>query len=165
MVSYRRWSLAFFSGCLLILLAAVWDNFAPLPLGGQAAYVIINGNSMEPGFHLGDLVIVRPERSYAVGDEVSYRDADLGRYVFHRIVGQDLERYILKGDHNTWIDSYHPTNAEVVGKAWIHLPGFGKAIQWLRTPIVLAAIAGASGAIAMVVLLVQPNKKKAWKNR
>jgi signal peptidase I len=165
MISYRRWSLAFFSGCLLVLLAAVWDNFAPLPLGGMAAYVIINGNSMEPGFHLGDLVIVRPAQSYTVGDEVSYWDADLGRYVFHRIVGQDLERYILKGDHNPWIDSYHPTNAEVVGKLWIHLPGIGKVIQWLRTPVILAVIAGVSGAVAMVVLLVQPNKKKARKNR
>jgi len=165
MVSYRRWSLSFFSGCLLVLLAAVWDNFAPLQLGGQAAYVIINGNSMEPGFHSGDLVIVQPASSYNIGDEVAYRDADLGKYVFHRIVGQDLERYVLKGDHNSWIDSYHPTNAEVVGKLWIHQPGLGKVIEWLRTPIVLAVIAGGSGAIVMVVLLVQPKKNRARKNR
>lgn len=161
MNSFQRWSLTFFSGCLLVVLAAVWDNFAPLPLGGQASYVIINGNSMEPGFHLGDLVVVRPALSYEVGDEVTYRDADLGRYVFHRIIGQDLDRYILKGDNNTWTDSYHPTAGEIVGKIWIHLPGFGKVITWLRTPWILAVMIGAIGGTGMAILFIRPREKRA----
>ncbi len=37
------------------------------PVGGQAAYITINGNSMEPSFHLGDLAIVRRESVYQIG--------------------------------------------------------------------------------------------------
>ena len=165
MDTYRRWSLAFFSSFLVVLLAAAWDILAPLPLGGQSVYVIINGNSMEPGFHLGDLVVVQPALSYNIGDEVAYRDAVLGRYVFHRIIGQDLERYVLKGDNNAWTDSYHPAASEILGKAWIQLRGFGTAIQWLRTPLVLAAVVAAIGGTLMAVLIVRPKEKRARKKR
>jgi signal peptidase I len=165
MNNYRRWFFAFISGLLLVLLATVWDIFAPLPLGGQASYVIVNGNSMEPGFHLGDLVIVHSAPSYAIGDEVVYRDADLKRYVFHRIVGQDLDHFLLQGDNNTWVDSYHPTAGEILGKDWINLPGVGKAITWLRTPTILAVIVALIGTIFMVVIFILPKEKRGRKIR
>jgi signal peptidase I len=163
MNNFRRWSLAFVASGLLILLAAVWAVFAPTPTGGQATYVIVNGNSMEPGFHLGDLVIVRSARSYNIGDEVAYWDADLGRYVFHRIVGENLDRFILKGDNNAWTDSYQPTMDEIVGKVWISLPSVGKAFQWLRTPIILAVFAGVFVSLALAVMLITPKKKRVRK--
>jgi signal peptidase len=156
MNNYHRWCLSFFSGGLLVLLAVIWANFAPLSLGGQAGYVIVNGNSMEPAYHLGDLVIIRPALVYAVGEVVAYRDAALNRYVIHRIIGENLDRYILKGDHNTWIDSYQPTAGEILGTEWIHLPRLGQAIMWLRTPIILTTIVSALGATFMVSLTIRP---------
>ena len=60
MTSYRRWSTAITSAIWLVLTAAIWIAFAPIQMGGSLAYVIVNGNSMEPNFHIGDLVIVRP---------------------------------------------------------------------------------------------------------
>lgn len=55
----------------LVLLAAVWLALAPAQFGGSAAYVIVNGNSMEPTFHRGDLVIVRAADEYKVGEIVT----------------------------------------------------------------------------------------------
>jgi signal peptidase I len=164
MNNFQRWSLAFIAGGLLVFLAAAWAFFAPVPIGGQATYVIINGSSMEPNFHLGDLEIVRAAQSYNIGDEVTYWDADLNRYVFHRIVGEHLNHYILKGDNNAWTDSYQPTTDEILGKAWIYVPDIGKSIQWLRTPWVLAVFVGAGVCIVMVILFVQPRKKKVTKS-
>jgi hypothetical protein len=36
---------------MVVSLAAIWIAFAPLNIGGQASYIMVNGNSMEPGFH------------------------------------------------------------------------------------------------------------------
>ena len=115
---------------------------------------------MEPGYHLGDLVIVRPQLDYDIGDAVAYRDLDLGRIVFHRIVKQDVDGYILKGDHNSWVDSYHPISGQILGKAWIHLPGIGKAVAWLRTPIVLTAIVSLTAGTLLVGWFIQPKRRR-----
>jgi signal peptidase I len=158
MAAYWRWVSAFLTGCSLICVAAAWMVFAPIPLGGQVAYVMINGNSMEPIFHTGDLMIVHQVSNYQVGDIVAYLDAKLGRYVFHRIIGQHLDHYIFKGDHNTWIDSYQPTASELIGKEWIYLPQAGKAILWLRTPISLALIVGILVFIVLALAIRSKNK-------
>ncbi len=166
MSAYRRWRQAVLAAFLLVLIATGWIVFAPLQVGGQSAYVIVTGNSMEPGFHLGDLVIVRQASVYQVGDIVAYRNAELRRYVFHRIIGQDLDRFILKGDNNTWTDSYRPTQEELVGKLWIHLPGIGKVVQWLRLPINMVLMAGTLGCIVMTgVLTKQPKYRKNKKKK
>ncbi|MBI2332579.1 MAG: S24 family peptidase, partial [Chloroflexi bacterium] len=55
---------------LLFFLFAFWFIFAPVQLGGPLTYVIVNGNSMEPGYLLGDLVLVREEAAYGLGDAV-----------------------------------------------------------------------------------------------
>lgn len=132
---------------------------APTQLGGQVSYVIVDGNSMETKFHLGDLLLVRKASAYQIGDAVTYHNAELGRPVFHRIVNSNLERFVLKGDHNTWFDSYQPTSEEIVGKLWVHIPRLGKAIEWLRLPIHLAIAIGLLGGSLMSNMLIQPSKR------
>ncbi len=58
MSSHKRWWQAILAAFLIVIVITAWVLFVPLQLGGQAAYVIVTGNSMEPGFHLGDLVVV-----------------------------------------------------------------------------------------------------------
>jgi signal peptidase I len=153
MNSYRRWSQAVLTAFLLVLTMVAWIVFAPLQVGGQASYVIIRGISMEPGFHEGDLVIVHEAANYQVGDIVAYRNAELHGNVFHRIIGLNLDRFLFKGDNNSWIDSYYPTQEELIGKLWIDIPNAGKVVQWLRTPINMAIIAGGVGTILMVSMM------------
>ena len=54
-----RWINTVSSALLLVGMATAWIIFAPMQFGGQVAYVIVNGNSMEPLYQPGDLVIVR----------------------------------------------------------------------------------------------------------
>ena len=162
---YRRWWQAVAAAFLLVLIVIAWIVFAPLQVGGQAAYVIVTGNSMEPGFHLGDLVIVRQTSVYQAGDIAAYHNAELRSYVFHRIIGLDLDRFIFKGDNNTWTDSYRPTREELIGKLWIHLPGIGKAVQWARLPINMALMAGVTGGILTTVLLMGRSKRGRRKSK
>ena len=148
----------------LIVIFIAWLLLAPTQLGGQVSYVIVDGNSMEKGFHLGDLVLIRKASTYQIGDAVTYQNAELGRYVFHRIVNLNLDHFQLKGDNNTWFDSYQPNQAEIVGKLWVHIPKLGKAIEWLRQPINLAIAIALLGGSLMSNMLIQPAKQGKSKN-
>ncbi len=150
----------------LALLAGIWLMFAPIPLGGQTAYVIISGNSMEPIFHFGDLAIVRHETTYQIGEIVTYHNTELGKNVIHRIIGLEQAHFILKGDNNSWIDSYQPTQDEIIGKLWIFVPGIGKAIEWFRIPINMALIIAIMGGVLMTSALTnQPQGGKSKKTK
>jgi signal peptidase I len=147
------------SATALVLAGAVWALFAPQQFGGRAGYVIITGNSMEPGFQNRDLVIVRRDPPYAVGDIVAFQDADLGRSVFHRILARDGLRFVMKGDNNGWVDSYSPSEAEIIGRSWITLAGLGEQILWLRLPLNMALAAALVGAGLMVVVRARPRTR------
>jgi signal peptidase I len=166
MKTYGRRSLDVFTIISLVLMAIGWFLLAPVQMGGQATYVIISGNSMEPGFHLGDLVIVQQAPVYQVGDIVTYWNAELAHNVIHRIIGFETGHFILQGDNNSWIDSYRPTQDEIVGKLLIHIPTLGKAIEWARIPINMAVITAAMGGILMASTFTGPPQRgKNVKNK
>lgn len=88
---------------------------------------------MEPTFHYGDLALIREADNYEVGDIVTYSQPEIGT-IFHRIIAIDNGHYILKGDNNTWEDSYKPQVSEILGKYWFFIPSAGKFFQKLRSP-------------------------------
>jgi len=140
------------SALTVVLVAVAWVLFAPPQLGGQTSYVILNGNSMEPGMKRGDLAIVREAGSYEVGDVVTYRHPQIGP-VIHRIIARDGARYVLQGDNNDFIDPYRPMPDEVVGELWVHIPGVGSWLARFRQPVYMAgllfvAFIGLGGAAA-----------------
>lgn len=135
----RRVIVSFSSAITVVLVVLAWVLFAPPQLGGQTSYVIVNGNSMEPGMHRGDLAIVREAGSYQVGDVVTYRHPQIGP-VIHRIIGRDGARYVFQGDHNDFVDSYHPADQELVGELWIHVPAVGSWLARFHSPWYMAGL-------------------------
>lgn len=111
-------------------------------LTGSVSFVTTYGSSMEPGFHGGDLAVVRPADSYEVGDVVAYRSRLLDTVVMHRVTARDGDRYVFKGDNNEWLDHDKPTQRELVGKLWWRVPKGGAALTWTaaRWPLVTAGI-------------------------
>lgn len=160
MKTSRRRSFVLTVAFTLLVLFLFWITLAPKQLGGWVTYVIVDGNSMEPDFRRGDLALVRTEPVYSAGDAVVYRDPQLDSYVFHRIVGMELDRFILQGDNNSWLDSYQPVQDEIVGRLWLHVPKLGKAIQWMRAPLHAALVAGLLGAILMLDMIPNSSQRK-----
>src|SRR4051794_40541491 len=146
---HTRWIAKLATLLFLLLLGAAWVAFAPTQFGGQAAYVIVNGNSMEPLYHRGDLVIIRAQPDYQVGDIVTYRHPQIGP-VIHRIIGRAAEYFVFKGDHNNFIDPYRPVRSELIGTSWIYLPSVGNILMQLRAPLNMAILAAVAGVIIMV---------------
>ncbi len=156
----QRWSSIVFNLILFVGLVVVWIAFAPAKLGGQASYVMVNGISMEPNYHTGDLVIVRKAQTYQVGDVVTYRDAEMGTYVIHRIIGIEQGKFVIKGDNNSWVDAYHPNPDEIVGKQWVYAPKAGITMQWLRRPLNLSLTVLLLGGVLMTNMISKPPKGK-----
>ncbi len=162
---YRRWSKPLSSALWLVVTIAIWIAFAPIQAGGQAAYIVVIGKSMEPNFHLGDLIIVQHDSNYKIGDTVAYKNAQLNNNVFHRIIGIENHRYVMKGDNNSWIDTYQPSPEEVIGKLWIYLPGVGKVIQRIRTPLNMALIVGVLAGLVLFSSLKEKPKGNKRMNK
>ena len=124
----------------LALCASAWFFLAPPTVGGSTTYVFTDGTSMQPNFHTGDLVLVRPRSTYRVGDVVAYNNHMLGTVVLHRIVGRDGARYRFKGDNNNFVDPEHPTRDQLIGALWLHVPGAAKRLGPLRRPATIALL-------------------------
>lgn len=140
------------SAFTVVVVLTAWVLFAPPQLGGQTSYVIVNGNSMEPAMQRGDLAIVRKADRYEIGDVVTYRHPQIGP-VIHRVIGRDGARYVFQGDHNSFIDGYHPTQEELIGKLWIHVPSVGSWLTRFQSPVYMfgllfVAFIGLGGATA-----------------
>ena len=154
MLSRGRWTLTTITGILMAAFA--WFILAPLQLGGRVSYIILSGNSMEPGFHLGDLVLARAASEYQIGDIVAYRHPDIG-VVFHRIIARNGEFFTLKGDHNTWEDSFSPEKQDILGKYWFFLPKAGNWISSLRAPFPMVLLSLGIG-IAFVWIITESDR-------
>jgi signal peptidase I len=148
----------------LLLILGLVPVFWPASLGGQVSYVMVSGSSMEPGMHDGDLVAVRSKAGYDIGETIAYRipegDAGTGNLVIHRIVGGDgTSGYVTQGDNRDSTDLWLPTDADVLGAQWVHIPSGGNAMVAMRAPIPLAAAAAA----VTVVLVLWPSPKSRRK--
>jgi signal peptidase len=139
---------------LAVMLFAGWFVLLrPTTLGGPASYVLVTGCSMCPTYSPGDLIVTTHHDSYSVGQIVAYRvpapDPAAGHIVIHRIVGVSKDGYTMRGDHNSWPDPWHPTAHDVVGTAWLRVPGAGGVLQQVRSPALLAAL-GATVAFCVI---------------
>ena len=136
----------------------------PQSLGGRVAYVMVSGHSMEPTMHLGDLVILRAQSAYHVGEIVAYHvpagEVGAGATVIHRIVGGNARTgFTTRGDHNTYTDPWHPHTTDIVGTRWTLVPGAGNTFARLRGPLPLATFAAIMAALASYELL-KPRPRK-----
>lgn len=131
-------------------LAAGWVLLAPPALGGKTIYSFTYGTSMLPLLEKGDLVVVRKTSSFKVGDVALYENLDLKRHVLHRVLRVDGDRYTLQGDNNDFVDTFQPSQQEMLGTLWFSVGGVGNAGEWLAQP----AHAGiAAGIVALLSLL------------
>jgi signal peptidase I len=147
------------AGACVALLAVGWYLFAPSQLGGRSAYVTTTGTSMEPLLHAGDLVLVRTATGYHVGDVVAYHNPDIDEVVLHRIVGIDGDRFVMKGDNNSWLDSYQPAEPDMIGTMAGHVPAIGRPLGAVRTPW------GMSAVVSMAALGIVGGRRRARRNQ
>jgi signal peptidase I len=151
----RAWEIA--SIVLVVAACVLWAMFLrPQVLGGKAGYVLVSGQSMEPRYHTGDMVLVERHSSYRIGEIIAYRvpkgDPMAGAQVIHRIIGGNGTRgFVVQGDNRTGADTWRPKNGDIVGSETLLLPQAVIVLQFLRSPLLLGLLAA---AFVFVYLLV-----------
>jgi signal peptidase I len=139
-----------------------WAQFLrPEALGGNAGYVLVSGQSMEPRYHTGDMVMVLRRSGYHTGDVIAYRvpkgDPMAGAQVIHRIIGGNAKKgFVVQGDNRSAPDVWHPKQGDVVGSQVLRIPNAVAVLQWLRSPLLLALLA----ASFVFVRMLGRNKKE-----
>jgi len=136
----------------------------PTSLGGPATYVVIRGDSMLPGYHSGDLVVLRATEAYGPGDAIGYRvpagEVGAGQIVVHRIISGDGRLgFTMEGDNNPAPDPWYPTGGDVAGRVWLLLPGLGRLIVIAHQPAVAGALA--VSILVVAVLARRPARRPA----
>ena len=138
------------------LVVAGW----PAVLGGVTTCADVQGHSMDPTYHEGDMIIARKTNTVNVGDIVVYKVPPgyphSGVDVVHRVAGGSLDGgLIMRGDHNPVDDPSHPTRDDVIGVVKVHVPWVGHVLRVLRTPAFLAA-----SFIGLILELVWPRRTR-----
>ena len=132
---------------VVVVLVVFWAQYLrPQSLGGNAGYVLVSGQSMEPRYHTGDLVLVEKRASYHPGQVIAYRvpkgDAMAGAQVIHRIIGGDAAHgFVVRGDNRTAPDVWRPRPRDIVGAKVLRIPNAIVVLQYLRAPVFLALLA------------------------
>jgi len=103
----------------------------PLPLVMGFGNAVIISGSMEPNINIGDMVIVRRQNDYEVGDIVAYRS---NTPITHRIVEKTPGGYHTQGDANNAPDP-EIEKSRVIGKVVAVIPKIGNVIFFLQEPL------------------------------
>ena len=143
---------------LILIVVALW----PASLGGVTGFTVVQGQSMEPTYVTGDVVMTLQHQSYDVGNVISYvvpegQPGEGGR-VIHRItenIGtEDDPQYLTQGDNNAELDPWVIAPEDIVGHALGHIPGLGRVLGTNSYPLIIA------GAAAVIVLIfLWPSRK------
>ena len=140
----------------LLLAAAVFLLGLPL-LAGTAVYpvAIVDGNSMYPSLHNGDLVFFSSAPGqvrngtiivFVQGQSgVSSLDSLLKPVVIHRVIGIGQEPngvayYQTQGDNNQAPDPFVTDSPSVLGVPALVVPYAGVPVQFLKTPYGLVSL-------------------------
>jgi signal peptidase len=143
-----------------LILAVVWLVW-PQSMHGAVAYIGVDGHSMDGTYANGDLIVVRKQPSYQVGDIVTYKipkgEFGAGANVIHRITGGNgTTGFTTQGDNRTIADPWHPRTADVVGHSELRVPGGARYFLALSKPIPLG---GLCAALTVFVMLWPKSEK------
>lgn len=140
----------------LYLFAAqvIYKNQLPKLLG--MAQIIVVSGSMEPAIQIGDLLVIKEKDRYEDGDIITYRSGQ--SLITHRVISVEGTGLVTQGDANNVADA-PITLSQVEGKMLLRIPGLGRAILFLKTPIgILMALA--SGFVLIAISIIADRKKK-----
>ncbi|MDX6217986.1 MAG: signal peptidase [Frankiales bacterium] len=158
----RRVLKALGTGLILALVWLVW----PQSMHGRVAYISVDGHSMDGTYANGDLIVVRKQPSYNIGDIVTYRipkgEFGAGANVIHRITGGNgTTGFTTQGDNRNIPDPWHPRTADIVGHSELRVPGGARYFLALSKPIPLGGLC----AGLTVLVMLWPKSEKAVPRR
>lgn len=109
------------------------SNDSIISVNGYYIFEVATG-SMVPELEIGDYILVHKESDYSIGDVITYENN--GSYITHRIIKQEDDTIITKGDANTLIDEAIEIS-QVKGKYVKKVNFFKKIYLLLTNPLII----------------------------
>ncbi len=136
---------------ILLMTVAVLTFLAPH--FGWRVDTVFSG-SMEPELKVGGVAVTRPVEAgdIKVGDIITFHSPLSEKVTSHRVIAVDDDsssHFQTKGDANEDADPFVVPAQNVVGKVCFHIPYFGYAAQFVRTPLGLLLTLCLPGLIIM----------------
>ncbi len=129
--------------------------------------LIVETGSMNGTIDEGDFIVIHKEKTYRLGEIVTYIHKGEKVPTTHRIVNYDSEgNFITKGDANNAVDSISVKPSEIIGKVVKQSRALGLFVQWFKYEngyiygIAMLAIVVIGG-----VLLKKPNKEESGEEK
>lgn len=124
---------------------------------GLATAVVMSG-SMEPTLAVNDLILVRAQNEYKVGDIIMYENKSGTSTTTHRIVAIVEGGYQTKGDNPAnSVDPDIVKDSQVVGKVIFQVAGVGLVIKYLKST---EGIISMFLVLAMIIfIMIYANKR------
>ncbi len=119
---------------MIALLFLAW----PLAWGGLFSYTVVSGNSMEPTYQTGDVVMTYRTSDYQVGEIIVYTVTfdDKTGAIIHRIIEVLPDgTYRTKGDNNDFADPWVAEPQNIRGEVIAVFPQAYKVIGLIRSPL------------------------------
>ncbi len=119
-------------GFLLVVLFFVL--FPLLPIDNNYSLKMVLSDSMSPAIKTGSVIMVKPALDYQVGDIVTYQYGRKARNLTtHRIIGQQGNEFITKGDNNNAADINPVKKEQILGKVVLTVPYVAYAANFARS--------------------------------
>ena len=92
--------------------------------------LVVRSGSMEETINIGDILIIKKEKDYEIGNIVTYKTED--RYLItHRIIKKEKGGYITKGDNNNTSDKEIINFNQIQGKVFLNIGNIKKIILYV----------------------------------
>ena len=131
----------------------------PTALGGDTQFLLVQGQSMLGTIEPGSFVVLKAQESYEVGDIIGFSTPQQssfgGRNVVHRIIEENDDGFILKGDNNPKKDPGTVRSNQILGEVVFFTPFAGYILLFMRNPLVMIVL-----AVATFMMQFKKKKKK-----
>lgn len=89
------------------------EDISIKPFGIQV--FTVQSDSMKPKFSRGDIIIIKEEKEYNIGDVITYQSEE-GELITHRIINKNENVIKTKGDNNNTEDEENIKKEKIIGK-------------------------------------------------
>lgn len=142
---------------IMVLLISLYNVFVrkvrhePLPMLFGRGYAVTVSGSMEPAIAIGDIVWIKEQPTYEVGDIIVFVDKDSPNksLVTHRIIDVKEDGYVTKGDNNNTADSGLVEPHYIKGEVTYLIHYFGATLLFIQKP------AGTLMMLLLALLLIE----------
>ena len=99
---------------------------------GPFFIAVVAGDSMEPAFRAGDLVIGRTGGTLRCGDVIVFPAKQENTLIIHRVYGFEGETVLTRGDHNPAGITEAVPAGDVLARVVLRVQGAGKGVRKLQ---------------------------------